>query len=217
MRAQGILASIPQPAFDRISCCMTSYRFPARHHLFVEGNPSGQVAAIRSGYVKLFRVSEAARAHVMSVAGPGFFLGYEALIGRPHEATVETLTPVEVCMARTEELAAQMKEFPEVATGLTAFLCQRIYDLETKAFQLGTLSTRARLALHLLAYRPAPRAAGAFEPPALSRQDLADMLGMAKETLIRQLAQLARRRLVHLAGNRISVLDAAALERFAAV
>lgn len=226
MRSHGILADVPQDVFERISCCMTPHRFPARHRILVEGNPGRDVAAIRRGLVKLSRQSAGGRVQVLGVVGVGAFLGHEALVDRPYRTTAETLGDAEVCMASRNELLEQLREFPDVALGVAGFLCHRIESLETLVLHLGTLPALQRVAGHLLTLARALPSPTAATPEStgrpltlllpLTRQEIADALGMARETLSRQLSRLADDGLIHVAGGRIHVLDAAGLEMLAA-
>lgn len=221
MRSHGILSDVPQDVFERISCCMTPHRFPPRHRIFVEGNPGRDVAAIRRGLVKLSRQSSGGRVQLLGVVGVGAFLGHEALVDRPYRTTAETLGEAEVCMASRNELIHQVREFPDVALGVAGFLCHRIESLETLVLHLGTLPALQRVAGHLLTLaralpaptRPSEKALTLLLP--LSRQEIADALGMARETLSRQLTRLADDGLIHVDGGRIRVLDPAGLEELA--
>jgi len=216
MRSEGMLRDVSDEVFQRISCCMVMHRFPSGHRLFIEGNPAVQMASLRSGVVKISKLAKNGRTQISGIAGPGHVLGLEMLAGRPYGSTVETLTSVEVCMCDLEPLRRQVQEHPDVALGLAGLLCDRIAELETLVLGLGTSSTRARVAAHLLAFHRTPddasAAGGGLE---LSRQDLADCLGMAKETLIRQLSAFAKARLIALRGGEIRLLDPDALERIA--
>jgi CRP-like cAMP-binding protein len=209
MRAHGILKDVPDDVMDLISCCMTTYKFPAKHVIFLEGNPCNQVGSIRKGVVKLSKHLENGKTQIVGSAGPGFLLGYEAFRDQPFQSTVETLTEVEMCMATREEIVQQLRQFPDVTMGLVEFLCQRITDLERKTLHLGTFSARQRLAAYLLSASDPTDLSSNDESaqPNLNRQEIADTLGMAKETLIRLLTAFAEKGIVRLDGPSIEVSD----------
>ena len=221
MRSHGILTDVPGDVFARISCCMTPYRFPARHRIFLEGNPARQVACIRSGRVKLSRQAANGRIQILGVVDVGYLLGHEALAGGTHRTSAETLCESEVCMTSSDELLDQIRRFPDVAIGLSIFLSHRIESLETMMLRLGTLPARQRVAAHLLALARSsgtPRA-GANEPERLTlslSQEIADALGMARETLSRQLSRLSDAGLIAVDGGVIRLRDTAGLQRLAA-
>jgi CRP-like cAMP-binding protein len=215
MRAHGLLQGVPDEVFKRLSCCMTTYTFPAKHLIFVEGNPCNQLASIRKGMVKLSKHGENGRTLLVGTVGPGFLLGYEALHGKPSQSTAEALTYVELCMTTRQEVVNMMHRFPDVATGLIKLLCHRISELEMKTLQLGTFSARQRLASYLLSTHESDGCFGHQDSVGLglSRQELADTLGMAKETLIRLLARFAARGLISIEKTAICVREPKALEQ----
>jgi CRP-like cAMP-binding protein len=209
MRSHGILKDVPEEIFGHISCCMTSYKFPAKHLIFLEGNPCDQLGSIRTGAVKLSKQGESGKTQIIDFVGPGFLIGWEALQGKPYQSTAETLTEVELCMTAREKIMHQMREFPDLALGMVGFLCHWIAKLEQKMLHLGAFSTRQRLAAYLLSAYDSDECFGDKGPVQLgrSRQEIADTLGMAKETLIRLLAKFAEKGVVTLNGSRIVIND----------
>lgn len=218
MRSHGILAGVPEDVFEHISCCMAPHKFPPRHQIFVEGDPGRSVACIRRGLVKVSRRGPGGRVQVLGVVGVGFFLGHEALVDRPYQTTAETLGNAEVCMAGREEILQQTRAYPDVALGLAGFLCHRIESLETMVLRLGSLPAQHRVAGHLLSLAralPTPAELHTTLVLPLTRQEIADALGMARETLSRQLSKLAADGLIAVDGGRIRLLDPNGLDRLA--
>ena len=209
MRSHGILKDVPDEIFEHISCCMTGYKFPAKHLIFLEGNPCDQLGSIRKGQVKLSKQGENGKTQIIGSVGPGFIIGWEAFRGKPYQSTAETLTEVELCMTTREKIVDQMREFPDLALGLVGFLCYWIAELEQKMLHLGTFSTRQRLAAYLFSAYESGEHSGhkGSVQLILSRQEIADTLGMAKETLIRLLAKFAEKGVVTLDGSCIVIDD----------
>jgi CRP/FNR family transcriptional regulator len=215
MRTRGILQGMPQHIFEALTCCMATYRFPAHHVIFHEGNPCHQIGSIRSGRVKLSKYGESGRTQIIATVGAGFLLGYESFLDRPYQSSAETLTEVELCMASRQDILRQVRDHPDVAMGLLNFLCHRIEVLERKTLQLGTLSTRQRLAAYLLSIHSGdgtPDDRSSDQPP-LTRREIAETLGMAKETLIRQLTKFEREHMIRLDGLTVIVKNPARLRQ----
>ena len=217
MRTEGILREVPSEVFDGLSCVLAPERFPARHRIYLEAHPSHRIGFVREGAVKLSKLARNGRTQIVGVVGPGFVIGHETLDRRPYRATAETLTPVTVCMTTRAALRGQIHTFPDVGLGLIAFLSDRVQELETLALHLGTLPTKQRVAVHLLSLLGPRGSSGrsSFEALPLSRQELADTLGMAKETLIRHLSRLAESGLIAVEGPHITVLQPNRLRRVA--
>jgi CRP/FNR family transcriptional regulator len=209
MRAYGIFKDVPQEVFESIVCCMTNYKFPARHVIFLEGNPCNQIASIRKGIIKLSKCGANGKWQNVGMLGPGFLLGYEGFLDRPFQSTAEAITEVELCMAPHDEIVGQLRQFPDMTIGLVGLLCHRIGELELKALQLGAFSGRQRLAAYLLAScdsngdRDNPGGVMAIQ----SRQEIAETLGMAKETVIRLLAKFAEHQIIDMNRSNITIND----------
>jgi CRP-like cAMP-binding protein len=215
MRLHGVLRDVPLPTFSRISCIMTPYRFPAGHLLFIEGNPATRLASIRKGLVKLSKTTARDRTQIVGSLGSGALLGYEIFEQQPCQSTAETLTEAEICMTTLESLEQQVRQFPDVALGLIRSLSHRVGELEETTLALGAMPARQRLASHLLAATP-PEASNGRRGATrvhLTRQDIAESLGMARETLIRLLTKLADEGIVALDGSLIAIRDRPGLER----
>lgn len=215
MRAHGILKGVPAELYDRIACQRKISRFPAKQLLFFEGNPCDSLTSVRKGLVKISKQAENGKTQILGIAGPGCLLGFEVFLAKPFQSTAETLTPVELCLTTRQEFDSLIQSYPDVAKGLIGFLSQRIFDLGEHILRLGTLSARQRVAAYLLSLNDSASSYGAIDPESivLSRQEIADTLGMAKETLIRLLTQLAKNKAVTLDGPEVRILDPRKLER----
>lgn len=209
MRTHGILKDGPKELYDRLACRSRISRFPARHPLFFEGNPCDSLISVRKGLVKISKQAENAESQILGIAGSGCILGFEVFLEKPFQSTAETLTPVELCLTSREEIDNLIQSYPDVATVFIKFLCQRIFEQGEHILRSGTLSARQRLAAYLLSMNESAHSYGSIDPEliVLSRQEIADTLGMAKETLIRLLTQWARNQAAAIAGRSVRILD----------
>jgi CRP-like cAMP-binding protein len=209
MRSRGILKDVPQEIFESITCCMRTHKFPAKHLIFLEGNPCNQIGSIRKGIIKLTKSAENGKWQNVGMLSPGLLLGYEGFLGRPYQSTAQAVTDVELCMAPHAEIMEQLRQFPNMTMALIGLLCHRIGELEQRALQLGTLSGRQRLAAYLLARCEAEENMDSTNGTIAhqSRQEMAEMLGMAKETLIRLLGKFAELRIININGPNIVIID----------
>ena len=133
--------------------------------------------------------------------------------GKPFQSTAETLTDVVLCTTTRAAITDQMRKFPDVALGMVSFFAHRIGELEKKTLSLGAFSARQRLAAHLLDAQKSESPFGQNGSIGLnlSRQETADTLGMAKETLIRLLTKFNSEGLVTIEGTSIFVRNSCKL------
>jgi CRP-like cAMP-binding protein len=102
--------------------------------------------------------------------------------------------------------------------GLLSGLTLRLVELTNRLAELSGGRVDARLArffLKLVDQIGQPQGAGVFVPRALSRQELADMIGTTIETCIRVMSRWGKEDLERTESEGFLVLDRAALESIA--
>ena len=188
--------------------------YPRGQILFHAGARATGVHCLSSGLVKLYRVGAGGKEQILRLAGPGDLLGHRAVLGeRPHDHDAEAMTDIEVCYLPANTLGPLMAAASPLVRSLVRKLVDEAAEVEGRLVERSQLRAEVRLAAFLL------RLAGKGEGPArvelpLSRQELADYLGAAPETVIRALAHLSKKRLIRLEARFVEVLDRV---RFAAL
>jgi CRP/FNR family transcriptional regulator len=178
--------------------------------LFHQGDPATRVFTLTSGTLKLYRLLADGRRQVTGFMHPGDFLGIS--IDDEHAFSAEALEQTQLCWFPrnrfddfTEEHGAMERELYRMAAHELA-AAQRQFVL------LGRKTALERLASFLLEL--AERVDGMEVELPMSRSDIADYLGLTKETVSRVLSALKRDRIVRLAAlDRVEILDRAALEQ----
>ena len=176
--------------------------------LLWEGDSSTLVANVIEGTFKLSTATGDGREQIVGVAYPADFIGRPFGPRTPHSVTA--LTDARLCLYPR----GAFDGFARAHAPLEHRLLQRtLDDLDrSRAWMLllGRKSARAKVATFLLDMRDRLRAdaEGVIQLP-LSRQQIADILGLTIETVSRQLSELKRRGVIALAGRRgVRVSDA---------
>ena len=178
--------------------------------LFHQGDPATRVFTLTSGTLKLYRLLADGRRQVTGFMHPGDFLGIS--IDDEHAFSAQALEQTQLCWFPrnrfddfTEEHGAMERELYRMAAHELA-AAQRQFVL------LGRKTALERLASFLLEL--AERVDGMEVELPMSRSDIADYLGLTKETVSRVLSALKRDRVIRLAAlDRVEILDRAALEQ----
>lgn len=185
-----------------------------RQVVFSEGNPSDALYLVCHGAVKLFHSDRFGRDHILEVATSGALLGE---LGSEPEAplssSAEAITDAQICRLQRDRLLRYLRTDPFLAVRLVEALSHELALARRKACDLALKRADSRLASLLLQLTdpssPAPQDLD------YSRRDLAEMIGVSTETVIRLLAKLKRDATIHLEGRRLTVLDPAKLARVA--
>ena len=165
--------------------------------VFGEGEPADQVYKVVRGAVRGFRVLSDGRRQICDFYLPGDVFGIEP--GCEHRATAEALTDTVLIVARRSSLGEDTD--PTAARRLWGLAMADLQRSQDHALTLGRRSASERVASFLVDMANRLGASEMLELP-MSRQDIADYLGLTIETVSRTLTQLQVSGLIKLAGCR---------------
>jgi CRP/FNR family nitrogen fixation transcriptional regulator len=179
--------------------------------IFGEGEAAEYVYQVISGSVRTHRLLRDGRRQIDEFHFAGDYFGLEA--GDAHRVTAEAMVDTTVRMVRRgalSDLAAQRSDVAKALFRLTVAGLQRSQD---HVLMLGRKSARERVVGLLMDLADRVGAREELDVP-MSRQDMADYLGLTIETVSRTLTQLQADGVIALPTTRHIVLkDRAALGR----
>ncbi len=186
--------------------------------LFHEGDPATRVFTITQGTLKLYTLLPDGRRQITGFMFPGDFLGIS--LDEEHAVSAEALDEVQLCAFPRNRFGAFVENHPAMERQLYCFAANELSAARQQMVLLGRKTALERLATFFLqllerADRTGDGKTSSFDLP-MSRSDIADYLGLTKETISRSLAQLRDLRLVRLVTlDRVMVLDRAGLSLLA--
>ncbi len=175
----------------------------ARENLFIEGDPVKEAFRVEQGAIMVLRQLSGGRRQILDIAGPGRMIGYAA-DGR-HDCAAVALVP------------SLVVAIWENAESRGAAMLAEIHRLRDLAALLGRKTALERLASFLVEMAgPDPDARRSLDLP-VSRQEIADYLGLVGETVCRNFAVLKKRGILKPVGrDELAIADIEALRRIAA-
>ena len=196
---------------------------PSRAILFMEGETARGIHIISKGHVKLTSNSCEGRSLILQITEPGDILGlHNCITGAPYEVTAEALQPIRVSFVNRKDLLRVLHESPEACLGAAEQLgrtCHQVYS-EITSWKLA-YSTRVRLARFLLSVSEETNGSQKNGHPAarveldLTHEEVAEAIGVSRETVTRALAEFRRKRLASLRHSTLLVQNRRELERIA--
>lgn len=185
--------------------------------LFDEGDSPEALVIINDGSVKAFKVTPDGREQILYVFSGGDFFGERNLFGRKEAAyTVEALEPVRTCSFTRDGFHEVLRAHPEIAVKIIEELEERMARMESALQSMGVRNVDRRISALLLDFAGKYGAAvpeGILIRLPLSREGMANYLGIARETVSRKLGQLESDGVIRSVSNKnILVLDHGALE-----
>ncbi len=192
----------------------TLLRYEKGQTLFQENEPAYGYFIICHGAVKLSHHLDDGRTHIVAVLGPGDLLGLEAQATGRFRVEAEAMAPTEVGFIDKHDLQSLVERFPALATALIEKLAEELGELQERVWATARPGAPSRLAYLLLDLadthgRDHPE--GTEIALALTREELAEMAGVSRETASLTLSRFAKRGWIDAEGRRIVVRDAESL------
>ena len=200
---------------ERLAVECRMRRFARGAALFREGERADGMHIVLRGVVKVVRFATDGREMVLHLVREGNTIGEAAMFQKgTFPASAVAVDDVETLFLPAEALFALVTENPEMALRMLAALSLRLRMFAHKLAAQGQGGAACRLATYLLHRRQI--GGGDCIRLGVSREVLANLLGLARETLSRQLSRFSEAGLVELRGKDIIILDVPALQATAA-
>jgi CRP/FNR family transcriptional regulator, cyclic AMP receptor protein len=176
-------------------------RLPAGRVLFQAGNSGNGCYRIEDGLLKVTMVSNSGTERILSFLGRGAIVGELSIIdGLPRSATVVAVRDATVSFLSRAEFEAFADKHPEVYKSLVRLLAQRLRETDTVVAAGSFLSLKGRVAetmLELAEHFGQEVGPGRIViHQKIGQNDLAAMVGIARETVTRVLNDWQRRKVV---------------------
>ena len=206
--APRYVASPAKPAFPWIG---VRTRFARGQEVFSEGDRAEAVYLVVSGAVRTYRVLNGGRRQICDFLLPGDMQGLEA--SPHHRLSAESIGASVLLVASRKSHAQLMGANPKVAEQMLDIAVRSLRRTQDHMLILGRQSARERVCAFLLDLAERLTEAGEVELP-MSRQDIADYLGMTVETVSRTFTQLRGAGWIRLVSlRRVALTNRAALAR----
>ncbi len=225
VRSRVICNALAPEAREALGRLGRIQRYPRGTTLVWEGEDSRIVANLLSGVLKLSSSTADGKEQILGVAYPSDFVG--RLFAPVASYRVTALTDVEVCLFSRTAFEAFAREHPALEHALLEHTLADLDRAHAQLLDLGRRSASARVAAFLLdlsqrlAEARCAAAGGdgqpldSFDLP-LDRQQIADLTGLAIETVSRTLQKFHRAGIIALAGRRhVEIRDRARLATIA--
>jgi CRP/FNR family transcriptional regulator len=194
-------------------------RLRAGQPLFHEGDVATRVFTLTRGVLKLYKLLPDGRRQVTGFMFPGDFLGIT--VDDEHAFTVEAVVDSQLCWFPRGRFDAFAEAHGHLERELYRIAAHELAAAQAQMVLLGRKTAAERLASFFLMLlqrveKMEDASVRMIDLP-MSRTDIADYLGLTKETVSRVLALLKNRRIVRLdALDRVEVIDRLGLADIAA-
>jgi CRP-like cAMP-binding protein/DNA-binding NarL/FixJ family response regulator len=189
--------------------------FSKKQHLYQEGRRPKYAYYLVRGKVKAFRIHEDGKEYITNLYGPGDYIGYLPLLeNSPYEDTTVVLEDAELAQIPKDEFVNALYQDIHVAAKFIRLIAQNVQEKEERLLQLAYGSLRKRVAKALIDIHAKYTTEGGNSsvPLDISREDIAQYVGTATESLIRTLSDFKTEKLIDIRDGKIRIADLAKLQ-----
>jgi CRP-like cAMP-binding protein len=182
--------------------------------LLFEGEPAEMLYFVVAGVVKVFKTSADGKEQILQIIRPGeSFNDAPVFSSGGNLASAEAMGAVVLNVIKKSDLEVVLREHPQVALNVIRVLSQRVERLVSLVEDLSFRHVTGRVAKVLLEYA----GDGTGERPRLTQQEMAAMVGTAREMVGRSLKTLEEEGTIRMERHRIIITNQEALREMAGV
>jgi len=170
---------------------------------------------VAKGKIKTIRINEDGKEFITGIYGEGEYFGYESLLkNNEHTDNAEAMEDSEIITMPKDEFFQLVYSNREIAQKFIELLSNKVDEKEEKLLHLAYNSVRQRTAEALINIQEKfnPQAEKDFEL-AVSREDLANMVGTATESVIRVISDLKDEGILSTKSGKIIINESGKLEQ----
>ncbi|MGV3629781.1 MAG: response regulator [Bacteroidota bacterium] len=188
--------------------------YKKKDDIYKEGAYPKGIYFVNKGKVKTYQTSESGKELITELHKEGDFFGYISLLKEEQYTNSATaLEDSEVYMIPKEDFFTLIYKNAEVSRKFIEILSNNLSENEKQLVKLAYNSVRKRLAEALVKLSDKYKDGEEKFSMNISREDLANMVGTATETVIRTLSDFKDEKFIEISGGTITILDYDKLSR----
>lgn len=186
--------------------------------LFDVGSSLPSLFVVRSGSLKTWSSMPDGEVQVLGFHLPGEIIGFDGLLGEPHRSSAEALEHTSVCEVPFDRLSEIASSVPGLQQQLYRVMSREFNREQQHPVMMGRKQALSRLALFLHSLSERRRATGYDATElrlSMSRQELANYLGLVIETVSRLFSRLQSQGAISVDRKTVRIIDSRMLEALA--
>lgn len=210
----SVFATLEPAEITEVTTTKSCHQIHRGDAVFSEGQYPRGLHCIHHGYIKLVRYGRDGREQIIRFAGAGDTIGYAAMItGQPYTISAIAVESSAVCFVPNENIHRYLRDNPQLSLRVLQLMSHELQDAERRVVELAQKSVRQRVAEALLVLRSTfgTDDDGETLNMPLTREEIADIVGTAPESLIRMLSEFKADHVIETVGRRIKVKNVEAL------
>jgi DNA-binding response OmpR family regulator len=176
--------------------------------IYQEGKRPRFLYCILKGKVKCYKNHPDGKEYITDLLGEGDFIGYTALIkDEPYDDNATAMEDADIIKIPKDDFQQMVYNDINIAAKFIRIITQNIKEKEERLLNLAYSSLRMRVAAALIALHKKTAPANPGSSLEISREDLAQYIGTATESLIRTLSDFKSEKLIEINAGKICIAD----------
>lgn len=187
--------------------------------LYREGSRISGFYCLHTGIIKVFKTGLDGKEQIIRFAKPGDIIAYRSVLSNEVACTsAKVIEDSKVCFIPSEILISLVKSNSNYAFEILKLACHELGEANSFITDIAQKTVRERLAeILLLLVNDFGLDDQNFLQISLTREELANIVGTATESVIRLLSEFKSDKLVELNGRKIRILNKKGLEKISNV
>lgn len=210
-KSESVLANLPEREYDMLISAKTEKIYKKGEIIFREGAYPDGIFFITGGKVKKYKIDPDGKEYIIYVANTGELIGYHAILAEDrYPDSAAALEDSTIAFIPRSSFLEVLKHSEILNKRLLKTLSHEFAVLANSLSLFAQKSVRERLALQLIVMREKYKVN--FKPGMaveinMGRDDLANLVGTARENVVRLLSEFKEKGIVETKGRKIIVQD----------
>jgi len=209
-RKAPIFSILDNKQLAEVMSRITRRRYKKGQVLFFEGDISDKFYIINKGKIKIFKYTKEGKEQILYILSEGDFIGYLSLLKKGRfDFNAEALEDVSICLLTKDDFDDIVKRTPEISIKILENLHDRLVSLENLVQTLSTKDIETRIAGLLKSFANEfghKEEEGIVIEMPLTREEMANYIGITRETMSRKLSAMEDEGIIELLGNKKIVI-----------
>lgn len=214
LKEAPLFQGLSETELTLVKTCLREKSFAKGEILFSEGKTCERVFIVQSGRVKLYRTASSGREQILETLGPG-----DTCACNPGSSnwscmsTAQALTPSTVWYLSRNDYLRMVQSNSKLSHTLNRIFAERLKSFSCLIEEVSLKDVKKRLVKFLLDMLAEKGGKGETLFIPFTREEIAQRIGTARETVARNLYQLKRAKLIDIKPYQIIIRNQEGLEK----
>jgi len=187
LREIFLFKQLTEQELERVHGLAIDHHYTRGDYVFMEGQEREAVYFLRHGLIKVFKVDEDGREHIVNILGAGQMFPHVGFFTcGPYPGTAQAIERSDLLAIRCVQFDSFLTQHPDIARKVMRVMGEQILQLQSKLQELALFDSHQRvvaLLRHLSEEHGVPGPDGMRVKLSVTHGEMAHMIGMKRESV----------------------------------